>query len=357
MATNMKCPIPDCDYATGEQTEPVAIAYFNAHMYVHTHPPPTQPASTSVAHRNGPKLDRPTIETGVSMEEWNMFERRWAIFKEGSHIADENASHHLFQCADSLLGDSLLKTDPEIVNKDVHEVLRAMKKLAVIPIATGIVRSELLEMKQLRDEAFRKFASRVRGKAETCEYTTSVECQCNRTIDVNFTDHIMRDVLLAGIYDADIRREMYGIDRILQQPVNDVIAMVEKKEMARDAHSAASQNGMSQMKKKKKEQSKQKLSDSDKLKQAPCPHCKKMYALHRDGRFGWNSKPFEMCVNCFRMKRAKKPDDNSVSSNADFEQSADIGIIVAPVSAIATSNAKNDSHSCHLSRQQKVGQS
>ena len=162
MATNMKCPIPDCDYATGEQTEPVAIAYFNAHMYVHTHPPATRPASTSVAHRNGPKLDRPTIETGVSMEEWNMFERRWAIFKEGSHIADENASHHLFQCADSLLGDSLLKTDPEIVNKDVYEVLRAMKKLAVIPIATGIVRSELLEMKQLRDEAFRKFASRVR---------------------------------------------------------------------------------------------------------------------------------------------------------------------------------------------------
>ena len=39
----------------------------------------------------------------------------------------------------------------------------------------------------------------------------------------------MRDVLLAGIYDADIRREMYGIDQILQQPVNAVIAIVEKK--------------------------------------------------------------------------------------------------------------------------------
>ena len=56
------------------------------------------------------------------------------------------------------------------------------------------------------------------------------------------------------------------MDRILQQPVNDIIAMVKKKEMARDAHSAASQIGMPQMKKNKKEQSKQKLSDSDKLK-------------------------------------------------------------------------------------------
>ncbi len=51
-----------------------------------------------------------------------------------------------------------------------------MKNLAVIPVATGIVRAELLEMKQLRDEAFRKFASRVRGKAETCEYYTSFTC-------------------------------------------------------------------------------------------------------------------------------------------------------------------------------------
>ena len=65
--------------------------------------------------------------------------------------------------------------------------------------------------------------------------------------DVNFTDHIMEDVLLAGIDDVDIKREMYGIDGIHQQPVSNVIAMVEKKEMARDAHSAASQNGMSQM--------------------------------------------------------------------------------------------------------------
>ena len=51
------------------------------------------------------------------------------------------------QCADVLLGDLLLKTDPDKVSKDVHEVLRALKKLAVIPIATCIVRSELLGMK------------------------------------------------------------------------------------------------------------------------------------------------------------------------------------------------------------------
>ena len=112
------------------------------------HPTPApQLASAGTIHRSGPKLDRSTVENGVSMEEWNMFEPRWAIFKEGSHSADENASHYLCQCADMLLGDLLLKTDPDKVSKDVHEVLRALKKLAVIPIATCIVRSELLGMK------------------------------------------------------------------------------------------------------------------------------------------------------------------------------------------------------------------
>ena len=44
---------------------------------------------------NGPKLDRPKIEVGVSMEDWNIFERRWAVFRSGSNIADASASVQL----------------------------------------------------------------------------------------------------------------------------------------------------------------------------------------------------------------------------------------------------------------------
>ena len=32
-----------------------------------------------------------------------------------------------------------------------------------------------------------------------------VTCRCDEVIDVNFTRKILQDVLLAGIYDADIR--------------------------------------------------------------------------------------------------------------------------------------------------------
>ena len=344
----MKCPLPGCSYSTGDQTEPVAIAYLNAHMYAHAPQPAQQQAVTSV-NRGGPKLDRPTIEAGVSLEEWTMFTRRWDIFKAGSQITDANASHHLFQCADRALGDALLKTDANIVSKNVDTVLNTMKKLAVIPVATGILRSELLEMKQHRDEAFRKFASRVRGKAETCEYEVNVTCECTKVNRVNFTDHIMRDVLLAGIYDPDIRRELYGVDGILSQPINDVIALIEKKEMARDAHSAASSSSMSSMKLQRKkgqasadagQQRSTKANEGERSKQSNCPHCKKEYALYREGRFGWNSKPYEMCRACFQSQRRKKQEVNSTSVSSVPE--ADVGIIVAHVSAIGEAVVQND---------------
>ena len=115
MTTNLQCPLPDCRYTTGDNTEPVAITYLNAHMYAHQRPSAQQQSAPSNVPRGGPKLDRPTIETGVSMEEWIMFTRRWNILREGSQIAESNASHHLFQCADAALGDSLLKTDPDII--------------------------------------------------------------------------------------------------------------------------------------------------------------------------------------------------------------------------------------------------
>ena len=214
-------------------------------------------------------------------------------------------------------------------------------------------------MKQLRDEVFRKFASRVRGKAETCEYEIQTACECGKVTNVNFTDHIMRDVLLAGIYDADIRREMYGIDKILQQPVNDVISLVEKKEMARDAHSVASTSAISSMKQQQRkkvhaglahestQQQGQKSSDVDRSKQGNCPHCKTIFALYREGQFGWNSKPFDMCRDCFRARRRRKQKNGASVAAVDSDANADIGVIVAQISSIDEVTQKFGNESKH----------
>lgn len=113
-----------------------------------------------------------------------------------------------------------LKSDPTVVSKPTNELLAAMKSLAVIAVATGVTRAELMSLKQDRDEQFRAFAAMVRGKAETCGYTTQCACTCTNIVD--FTDSIARDVLLSGIADTDIRREMLGTQGILDKPVNNI---------------------------------------------------------------------------------------------------------------------------------------
>ena len=108
----------------------------------------------------------------MTLEEWNIFKRRWDVFVSASDLDPDASSSQLFQCAGDELGDNLLKTDPSIVSKPTSIVTGAMKSLAVIVVATGVLRAELVRMQQKRDESLRTFAARVRGKAETCAYIT-----------------------------------------------------------------------------------------------------------------------------------------------------------------------------------------
>ena len=43
---------------------------------------------------------------------------------------------------------------------------------------------------------------------------------------MNYTDHVIRDVILNGLYDNDIQREVLGIAEILKKLITEVIALV-----------------------------------------------------------------------------------------------------------------------------------
>ena len=88
-----------------------------------------------------------------------------------------------------------------------------------------------MQIRQLRDEPFRAFAARVRGKADTCAFT--IDCTCG--LKINYTDHMIRDTLLNGIADDEIRREILGGADMLTRAVNEIVALVEGKVMARNA--------------------------------------------------------------------------------------------------------------------------
>ncbi|KAK2563731.1 Uncharacterized protein P5673_012717 [Acropora cervicornis] len=299
------CTIPTCDFKTDDVSEALAIVLLANHGLSHqyTLPHTTGPLLPPVPR--GPKLERPKVIIGVSTEEWNLFTRRWEVFRTGSGIDDESAPSQLFQCAENELGDSLLKANPHAASATLPDLLDAMRSLAVIPVATGVLRTELLQLRQERDEPFRAFTAPVRGKAETCAFTTI--CECGKNVD--YTDHVIRDVLLNGISDPDIRREVLGTTNILQTPVNDVIALVENKEMARNALPSSTLLAVSSFKRQQvppKEPPSATPSRADQTKQAACPDCQRLFRIFTEGTRGWNTKPHTVCLNCYRVRRRRK---------------------------------------------------
>jgi len=60
----------------------------------------------------------------------------------------------------------VLRADQRFTSKTLNDALKILKSVAVVPVALGVLRSELFNLNQDPDEPFRTFAARVQGKAE-----------------------------------------------------------------------------------------------------------------------------------------------------------------------------------------------
>lgn len=89
--TVIDCPVEGCGYRTDGASEAVAVALLSAHALSHRNTPPAVGAAVLDPTPRGPKLDRLEVNVGVSVEEWNMFMRRWEVFRIGSGIDNAQA--------------------------------------------------------------------------------------------------------------------------------------------------------------------------------------------------------------------------------------------------------------------------
>merc|ERR1711911_339048 len=100
------------------------------------------------------------------------------------------------------------------------------------------------------------------------------------TLDANcaghdYTDAIIKLVALNGIRDPDIKREVLGISDLRTRNINDLISLVENKEVARDQSkgtpTALSMAGVSAFKKKAKGHSTPSTTPSTATTARPAP--------------------------------------------------------------------------------------
>ena len=349
------CPLEGCEFKTQDVEPAVVAVLLQIHATSHT-------ANGGAA--KGPNLVRPRIDMGADEEAWNTFILRWNNFRIGPNIGDSTAPVQLLQCAGDDLSEMLLKADPRISTRPIDDVLAAMKSLAVIPVAKGIVRAELMQMQQANDESFRAFAAKVRGKAETCGFslTATCPCPCAKSFPIDYTVEVIRDVLLAGIGSVDIKQEVLSADGIHGKSINELVEYVEKREMARSAMmrrpsasvtylqksalptavgdaqlAATSEHGglVAASQSTFKRQRAPHDQTPPRERSSVCPGCGERFQPFRKLRNGWNKKPFKECLSCWRA--AKRPVRGSVKL-----QNAECAISQAAPSVLRVSASSGD---------------
>ena len=134
-----------------------------------------------------------------------------AVYKETVSIPADRVAVYLLACCDQDLKSSVERADPAISSKVESDVLSAIKRHAVVSVAVSVLRTELLVMKQDHEENIIAFASRALGKARNCKLVV----KCPHDSNVDYSEDIVKQVILAGMYDDEIKRKVLsttGID-------------------------------------------------------------------------------------------------------------------------------------------------
>ena len=144
------CPAEGCDFQTGDFEAAIAVDLLKIHAASsHTANAPAAPVTnTGDRQQQPPKLNRPKISRGMTEEEWSIVCRKWSIFKATMNIPVDQASTHLWQCCDEDLTADIFRDIPNVSSIAEQDLLDAIKRLAVLSLATTVRKTELLNLRQ-----------------------------------------------------------------------------------------------------------------------------------------------------------------------------------------------------------------
>ena len=198
-------------------------------------------------------------------------------------------------------------------------------------------RSEALSARQAAGERFQQFTARVRGLVIDCQYKLPCphaaaghqSCATAGCGGVDYSTAMVKDVLLNGIADADIKREILSNAMLGTKSVQEVVTVVEAKEAARDtvlSGRAAQAAASSTFKNAAKGRAPATPAANPTLTSGPphIPREKKCrcgnayfdYAERSNG--GCNARPYKECRDCclYKRKAEKRSKKGGKKTNA-----------------------------------------
>ncbi len=330
----IRCLFTECGEVIEHESEAIAIAMYNSHNGIHA-------KATAAPQRSlikAPPVPRPILKQDIPAEEWCTFLQEWKQFKKLVTIPPNELADQLYQCCDRPLARLLLRENPDIVDEGETPLLAAMKRMAVLQVATSVLRARLRAMTQEHGQLFREFFANVRALANTCEY--SVKCIYECCVDkenIDYTSNVVTEVLIAGIADLDIYKEVLTHPDLDKKGDKDIVLLVEEKEIARKACSANRSDvaALSAYRKMKKDVTKKQPANNNNNNSEPestnklslkgrCASCSKemsLYIRYRSGKM--NREAFNTCVDCFKAGKGKPKESETGAMNNFLESLID----------------------------------
>ena len=221
------CSAPGCEVTFLDTLPPEALGTLIALHARTAHPPAATQATTPCTKAE--KVRRPTISASGTSEDWLYFCQRWTEYKTAVKLTGPDIIIQLLECLDESLRKDITRTYGSLTSESEEDALDHIKTLAVRPENVMVARVQLQNIQQDRDETVRSYCARLRGQASVCQFNKSVTCSCNIEVVIDYSNEMVRDALIRGLEDEDIRLEVLGQCK-QDMSLDETLALIEAKE-------------------------------------------------------------------------------------------------------------------------------
>ena len=187
--------------------------------------------------------------------------------------------------------------------------------------------------KQSHGEPVREFYANIKAAAAACKYEVNcIHACCAGKSKIDYTPNVVKDILIVGIADAEIQKDLLGWEELDSKNDKEVLTFIESKEIAQTAMNKAITTGTAGLSAYRKAQKKpdeqktlteqkdpadQSLTSKLSLK-GKCAKCRKdilLFKRYQNGNV--NKTAFTHCRSCHRLiNQSTKADTSGVSEDA-----------------------------------------
>ena len=241
-----ECPVGGCEVEVPATSEAMQLLFLQTHNKDQhgALQAPLEQRGVGETGAKAQKLVRPLIPEDCSEIQWAFFIDKWEDYKGFYKLSsrEEIYSHIRSCCSDELQYKLYAATGGSAKTMVEEELLKEIKRLAVLKVNTAVHVKEFWEMKQDPGEPVRNFKAKLQGKALSCDFhvetaLTCGGCQAKATVRISYMDEMIRHKVVAGLADMDILQDVLSADL---KDLEKTVVFVEGKESGKKSQQSLS---------------------------------------------------------------------------------------------------------------------